>query len=574
MHARVGFDCNGQALGQTMSDSSLLIALDASTTSLRAIVFDIRGQIRAAGRSSLVVERIGRDGYEQNADSWWTAAKDAIRAALAELPEERRGHIVALTIAHQRETVVVTDAAGSPLAPALLWMDSRCHEDVATAERNVGTVRLHALTGKRPCTTPSLYKLMYLLRSRPDLRDVAHVHDVHSFLSLRFTGRAVSSFASADPLGLVDIRKKTWASPLTQLIGVEPHQLPELVELGYMIGPLTDQAIEETGLPADVLVYAGAGDGQAAGLGAGVVERNRGFVDLGTAVTCGFLVGAYQIDQAFRTLHAAIPGKYCLETTLRGGMLTLWWLIESVFAGNDRAAMRHELEQQAAHLSPVSDGLIALPYWAGVMNPYWHDSARGAYIGLHPGHRPAHLYRALLEGIALELRTHLEGVEAATGENVEDLVVLGGGSQSNLWCQIISDVLGRPVRRCKTPDAAALGAAVLAAVSHGIFPSFEIATSEMTTLGAEFRPGPARLLYDRAYREVYRGLYSELSGRMAALADLRELTNPSIPPSAIPATNDERPEGYAAAAEDLSRLSEVNPLPSVSFPPPHDPEKA
>src|SRR5690606_574370 len=158
------------------------------------------------------------------------------------------------------------------------------------------------------------------------------------------TGRPISSLASADPSGLVDMRKKAWSRSLTQLVGVEPHQLPELVEVGYLIGNLTRDAAAQTGLPEHVLLYAGAGDGQLAGLGAGVVDKGHAFIDLGTAVSCGTIANKYEVDRAFRTLYAAMPGHYCLETTLRGGMHTLWWLAETLLGSSDRSRTIFELE--------------------------------------------------------------------------------------------------------------------------------------------------------------------------------------------------------------------------------------
>lgn len=502
--------------------------MDASTTSVRTIIFDQAGRTVASGRASLTVTRIGRDGYEQDANTWWSGLCVSMREALSELPEGRKADLLALTIAHQRESFVVTDSAGTPHHAALLWMDNRCQDDVVTAERNVGSVRLHAVSGKPACTTPSLYKLMYLFRTVPELRDVSYFHDVHSFLTQRLTGRAVSSFSSADPTSLLDMRKKAWSRTLTQLVGVDTHQLPELVEVGYCIGPMTKAALAETGLPAQVLVYAGAGDGPLAGLGAGVTRPGRSFLDLGTAVTCGTLSEKYEVDSSFRTLNAAQPGRYVLETTLRGGMLTLYWLVETVLKRSDRAGAMLELQSEATRLSASSEGLVVIPYWAGVMNPYWDDSARGAFLGLHPNHTPAHLFRAILEGIALEQRFHLEGVKGATGKAATDLVAMGGGSRNDLWCQILADVLGRPIRRCRSAEAPARGAAVLASVASGVHPSFERAAEDMSDLSMSFEPGPNQHLYDRLYRDVYRGLYADLQGRMAVLSELRELSSPSL----------------------------------------------
>ncbi|MCH2110157.1 MAG: hypothetical protein MK135_12585, partial [Polyangiaceae bacterium] len=379
-----------------MESSPLFIALDASSTSVRVVIFHQDGQPLSQGRCGLDVLAVGEHGFEQDALSWWTASKAALQLALQPLSLSQKQALVSLTILHQRETVVVTDAVGTPLAPAIMWKDDRCRQELKVAERRVGRVRLHTLSGKPVSTTPSLYKLMYLLKERPELRDVAHIHDVHSFLSLKLTGRAVASFPSADATGMLDMRKKTWADSLIDLIGTERHQLPELVEVGYLIGPLTPKALLETGLPNHLLIYAGSGDAQAAGLGAGIIEQGHAFAEIGTALTCGVHTETYEVDEAFRTLFAAIPGLYCCETTVRSGMSTLYWLVEKVLASEDRLPRMKELEEEALQLPAGSQGLVALPYWSGVMNPFWDETARGVFLGLNAEHSPAHLFRALL----------------------------------------------------------------------------------------------------------------------------------------------------------------------------------
>ncbi len=451
-----------------MTDAPLLVAIDASTTSCKAIVFDSEGRTISEGRSPLSLENPEPDGYEQNANAWWEATVQAVSRAVLGVKPKARARLLAGAVTHQRETVVVTDAAGEPLAPALVWMDARCRDEVAAAARNIGAIRLHALSGKAACTTPSLYKLMYLFRHHPELVGAAHVADVHGFLARRLVGRSVSSFASADPMGLVDMRKRRWAKPLLKLLNLESHQLPALVEPGAPIGVVEAGAARRLELPRGFMFYAGAGDGQAAALGAGLVSPGRAYLNLGTAVVSGVLQPDYQIDQAFRTLYAANPGQYCLETDLQGGTFTINWLFEKFLGHRTKFENLEDLEARAPAVPAGSDGLVVLPYWCGVMNPYWNDDATGMVLGLHGGHGPEHFYRAVLEGIALEQRLHLEGVEAVTGKPSREIVVMGGGSRSELWCQILADVLGRVIVRCETPEATALGAAILAAVGHGI----------------------------------------------------------------------------------------------------------
>lgn len=503
-------------------DHAIIVAIDASTTTLRAVAYSERGQELSMGRAALAVKSPETDAYEQDAEEWWTGLGRAIAEMKRGLSPEQVAEIAVLVIAHQRETVVVTDRKGTPLAPALLWMDSRCQREVARATSRLGAVRIHGLSGKPPCTTPSLYKLMHLFGTHPELRPSSFVHDVHSFLSLRLTGRAVSSFASADPSGLLDMRSKKWSADLLTLVGLRPDQLPELVEPGYLIGPLTPGAATSLGLPGGTLVYAGAGDGQAAGLGAGVTTPHRCYIEMATAVSAAVLTQSYQLSNAYRTLFSAVPGSYCLETTLRGGMQTLYWWLENQLGKKLRKEAMLELERQAEAIAAGSDGLLVLPYWAGVMSPHWDDEARGALIGLHHRHRPEHVYRAVLEGLSFELRYHLEGIEGSAGRLERRVHVLGGGSRSDLWCQILADVLDLKVVRTASAEATALGAALLGAVAHGICPHFEEAALEMTCTGEEFEPGPAASSYDRLYRGAYRGLYADIQSRLHVLAEFRE----------------------------------------------------
>lgn len=506
------------------SDDALILGIDCSTTACKAIAWDAAGRAVAEGRAPIPLVNPGPDAWEQDAERWWTATAEATREAVAALGQGGAARVRAVGLTHQRETFVLTDASGAPLHPALVWMDARCRPEVAEAVQRLGEARLHALSGKPPCTTPSLYKLLFLLgRGAPALRALRpRVLDVHALLSWRMTGRLCTSLASADPLGLVDMEARAWAPELLDLAGLAPADLPELCEPGAVIGGLTAGAAASLGLPPGVPVVAGAGDGQSAALGAGLVGPGAAYLNLGTAIVSGVISPAYRTDRAFRTLYAAMPGAYLLETDLKGGTFTLTWLVERLLgrpAGEVGEALA-ALEQEARALPPGADGLLLVPYWNGVMNPYWDDNATGIAVGWHGGHAPAHLYRAILEGIALEQRLHTEAVEAAAGP-IGELLVMGGGSRSDLWCQILADVIGKPVVRAGTSEATSLGAGILAAWAAGLFPDLGAAVQAMTSRGEAFAPGEHRAIYDRLYREVYVGLYPALAGALGRLSELR-----------------------------------------------------
>ncbi len=497
----------------------LVIGVDCSTTAAKAVAWDAWGASVAEGRSAFALDSPAPGAWEQDAEAWWTATRFAIAECVHALGS-RSTEIRALCLTHQRETFVLTDPSSKPLHPATVWMDSRGVEQVERAKHRVGAQRLRQISGKPPCVTPSLYKLMALFERRPELvAQRPRVLDVHAFLCWRLTGRFATSLASADPLGLIDMARRAWAPELCALAELDEAQLPELVEPGVQLGEL-DRAVAATiGLPPGLPVIAGAGDGQAAGLGAGIVSADRAYLNLGTAIVSGVASSTYSVGDAFRTLCGAAPGTFFLETDLKGGTFTLNWLAERVLGARDPTQKLAELEQGAAALPAGAEGLLLVPYWNGVMNPYWDDTATGVLVGLTGRHGPAHLHRAVLENIAFEQRLHTHGVEAAIGTPITEMVVMGGGAKSALWCQIISDALQKPVVRARAAEATALGAGMLAAVGGGLYPDLAAAAAGMTGTGDRFTPGPNAARYDTLFA-IYQQLFPSLRAPLRALASL------------------------------------------------------
>ncbi|MFM9105307.1 MAG: FGGY-family carbohydrate kinase, partial [Chloroflexota bacterium] len=268
-------------------------------------------------------------------------------------------------------------------------------------------------------------------------------------------------------------------------------------------------------------VVAGAGDGQSASLGAGVTGPGRAFVNIGTAIAGGVVSPRYQTDLAFRTCCGAVPDSYVLESVLRGGTQTMTWFMDH-FAdpalGRDAFAA---YEEAARGLPPGADGLMLVPYWNNVMNPYWDPAASGLVMGWTVAHRRHHLYRAIMEGIAYEHRLAVEAIAAASGEPVREHVLLGGGARSPLWRQIMTDVLDAPAALARSADATNLGAAILAATGAGWFADVPEAARAMTGETVRHRPDAATAAqYDALFREVYRPLFPAVRPLMDRLAEL------------------------------------------------------
>ncbi|MDQ0474464.1 xylulokinase [Labrys wisconsinensis] len=490
----------------------LVIGVDASTTGVKAIAFDRGGAPVAEARAAYPLSMPLPGHVEQDAEDWWSALSGALRTLVAEVGAARIG---ALAIGHQRETFVFVDAAGHPLAPAILWLDERARPQVARLSAAVGRERLRDLSGKPPDPTPALYGIAWMAEHRPQVVAAAHaVLDAGGFLIRRLTGRLATSVPSADPLGLVHVETGAWDETLVAAAGLRPAQLPALVAPGAVIATLTAEAAALTGLAPDTAIVAGAGDGQMAGLGVGAIDEATGYLSLGSGVVTGLFGRDYRTADAHRTLASPTGRGFMFETVLRSGMQLVEWTVRTLRPPAAGAASDLEALQAAAlAVPPGSGGLMVLPYWAGVMNPYWDEAARGVVLGLTLDHTPAHLFRAALEGIAYEqhVTTHL--LEASVGRRPERFIACGGGTKSPLLMAVMAAVLERPLAVSPVNEAVALGAGVLAAAALGWHGSIEAAAAAMVAPPTRIvEPDPALTAAYAPRIAIYRDVFAATSG--------------------------------------------------------------
>jgi len=484
-----------------------VIGMDCSTTATKAVVWDLQGNAVAEGRATFPLSSPKAGWGEQNADDWWRSTREALRQAAGSVDASE---IAAIGITHQRESFVCLNEQGNPLRPAILWLDSRAGKQVAEH----GSDKVFEITGKPPNPTPGFYKMLWLRENEPSALDrAAKVLDVHAFLVHRLTGQYKTSWATADPLGLVDMRSFDWSDELLGMVGLTRDQMPEINPPGSVLGELSAEIASEVGLPAGTPVVAGAGDGQSAGLGANITKPGRAYLNLGTAVVSGSYSDEFHPSRDYRILSGPIPNTYTYELLLLGGTFTVSWFVEK-FGGIDADRLgiglsaEQVLEAAAAGIPPGAGGLFTVPYWGTSATPYWDAQAQGIMLGWNGSHGKAHAYRSILEGIAFEIRLMTDGVEAGLTAPIERLYAMGGGSRSPVWCQIVADVTKRELVVCKEVETTALGAAMQAAAAAGAFGDIREAAEAMSGEGASYSPGDKTAgVYDRLFNDVYKEIY-------------------------------------------------------------------
>ncbi|WP_119393083.1 FGGY-family carbohydrate kinase [Taklimakanibacter lacteus] len=499
----------------------LVIGLDSSTTATKAIAWDRHGHAVGEGRAPIALANPQAGWFEQQADDWRASARTAIRELITKVKPER---IAAIAISNQRESFAQFDKDGKALRPATLWLDERGRSEIERLSARLGRHEIHRISGKPVDMTPCLYRCAWFDAHMKEMwAKTSKTAEVHGVLVHHLTGQWVTSTASADPMGLLDMQAQDWSDTLIEAVGLTRAQLPRLARPGQRIAMLTKAAAEATGLPQDVSVVAGGGDGQCAGSGANVFAEGRAYLNLGTAVVSGSFGKTYAHDPAFRTMNAMAETGYIYESCLRTGTFLINWLVEQLFTVDPakNPQIFKTLEAEAAQSPIGAHGLALVPYWSGCMTPYWDANARGVLAGLSASHRRGDVYRAILEGIALE-QAMVTGRIARATRPIDHYVAIGGGAASDLWCQIIADASGREVRRSTTVEASSLGAAVAAATGAGWYKSVTEAAGAMAgALTRTFTPEARAHARYQELAAIYADLWPSLSKwneRMAAFA--------------------------------------------------------
>ena len=499
----------------------VVLALDFGTQSVRAVLVDADGETVARAQVAIHPYVAPQPGWaEQDAEYLWESLTEACRL-LWQQPGADPSRVLGVVLATQRNTVLCLDANGRPLRPAIVWLDQRQLEDVPSLAPHWRVAMRSSGMSDTIRHLRRQAESLWLQRHEPAVWARTQTFCFLSgFLTLRLTGRRADSVGCQVGYVPFDYRRGRWARRLDwrwRALGIRRDQLPELVPVGEVIGTTTAEAARQTGIPAGLPLVAAASDVACEVLGAGAVEPHVAALSYGT--TAAVNVTHRKWVTPFRFLPSypsAVPGRYSAEVQIARGFWMVRWFGEE-FGHPERA----RAEQLGLPVEPMFDelvravpagsmGLVLQPFWSpGVRHP--GPEAKGAVVGFGDVHTRAHLYRAIIEGLAFGLREGTERLERRARRRVRELRVSGGGSRSDAAMQITADVFGRPAVRSASHDTTALGAAIVAAVALGLHDDVPSAVQAMVRPGRTFTPDPAHVpLYDRLYRQVYRKLYPRL----------------------------------------------------------------
>ncbi|MBO5754804.1 MAG: hypothetical protein J6R89_01970 [Clostridia bacterium] len=439
------------------------MGIDIGTTSVKTAVFDERLAQKISLNADYTLDAHG-DIVEFDGEAYWDIVKGEVEKVKKTLSVD------ALAIDTQCETLILTDENGTPVRPAIVWLDNRATEEAELITAHFGHKRVYEVTGQPEITaTWPACKLLWVKRNEPEVwAKVKKVFLLEDWILYKMTGKFISEKTLQSSTIYFDIHKAAWWDEMLAFIGVEKDMLPTLYSSAIQVG-------EYDGMK----VVTGAIDQIAGAIGAGVVKK--GIVSEMTGTTMVIFMPSDTVpvydETSIVPCHYNYDDKYCLLSWTPTAGMSLKWFKNALCESFSFA----ELDALAESVPAGSDGVTFLPYLCGSTMPKYNPAARGSFTGLTTEHHRGHFVRAVMEAVSCMLKSNLDYL----GLEVDEIRAMGGGANSPLWCQMKADMTGKRLVTLKNKETACLGSAILAGVGVGAFPSVEKA-AEMIELGRAY----------------------------------------------------------------------------------------
>lgn len=484
---------------------SVILGIDLGTSSVKAMLLDSCQGVLGVEASKYDV-RIPEEGYaEQEPLKWWEETKKII-LKLKDRYGEAFQNIKAVGFSGQMHGIVLTDEKGSPLRPAILWLDQRSKRELEQIHEKMDFDKMGSIFKNRVYTGFGFPSLLWIKEHEPEiLRKTKAVMMPKDFIRYKMTGKTASDVTDASSTTVFDTAKRTWAYDVIEEFGLPKDIFPPCGEPMDIAGYVTKECEKECGLQAGIPVVYGAGDQQAQSIGNGIYEEGKIICNIGTGGQISAYVKNPVYDRQLRThtfCHPIDKGYTIFGATLCSGM-SLKWLKDKILQVEDF----DRLSRMAGEILPGSEGLIYLPHLTGERTPHMNPCAKGMFAGLILGHDRRHMVRAVMEGVTMSLKDSLS-IFKELGIKCDTIIASGGGANSHEWLQMQADIFGKNVIVCEVSEQACLGACILAGVGTGIFDSMKQAIKKFVAFRDKvYEPDEQnQRLYEQQY-ERFRTLY-------------------------------------------------------------------
>lgn len=497
--------------------ANYIIAHDLGTTGNKATLYDREGKLVGAVFYGYETEYAHMGWAEQNPEDWWKAVCGSTQQLLQET-HVNKDDIACITFSGQMMGAVPLDKDARPLRNAIIWADQRALEQEKWIQKRVSFEDMYQITGHRLSASYSLEKILWIRDNQPDIYDATHrfVHAKDSIVA-RLTGNFVTDPSDASSMNIYDLQTGDWSAKILDAVDVSVSKLPDIKQSIEVVGEVLPTVADEVGVKAGTPVVIGGGDGACAAAGAGVIHEGSAYNYVGSSSWIAISTPDPIFDPDYRTFTFGhvIPDMVMPTGTMQAAGASYQWTRDQLALFEKETAERlgissYELiNLEIDKVEAGGDGLFYLPYLMGERSPRWNPHARGGFIGLTIRHTRAHMLRAVLEGITMNLRVILDAFRNQ-GTQIDDMRVIGGGASGRIWNQIMADMYGMPVHRLAIlEEATSMGAALVGGVGVGLYPDFSMIET-MNEIASTVTPNTAtQAVYDKMY-PIFNQLYDAL----------------------------------------------------------------
>lgn len=484
-----------------------ILAHDLGTSGNKAVLYNTDGELVKSCTAQYKTNYYNGNWAEQDPEDWWRAVCESTRQLLQDTLTDR---IRAVSFSGQMMGCLCLDKGGRPLHPHVLYCDARADRQTEEVMERIDLWTFYTITGHRASPSYTLEKLMWIRDHEPQIyRDTYKVLNAKDYIVYRLTGVLGTDYSDAGGTAAFNIVEKKWSDLIADRVGIDLEKFPDAHESTEIAGEVTAQAAEETGIPAGTPVCFGAGDGCAAGVGAGSIAPGETYTCVGSSAWVGATTAEPFFDRKRRTpvFPHAVPGLYHSCGAMQTAGASFAWAAREVFGtAYEQGQQGHifsRMDPEILSAEPGSHGVIFLPYLMGERSPWWDNDARGCYLGISQETRRGDLLRSVQEGVAYNLRAILDIYREKLAVN--EMTLVGGAANSHIWREIIADVFGVPVLRPRnTDECTSMGAAIIGGVGTGVYSDFSQVRPFFRVLSRQ-APVPAhQKIYDERFRVFVR----------------------------------------------------------------------
>lgn len=481
------------------------MGIDLGTSSVKTIIIDTDGNIKAVAQKEYGIN-IPREGYaEQQPEVWWESTVNTIRNALTSSGIEK-SQLKGIGLSGQMHGMVLIDKNLDVIRPAIIWCDQRSKSEVLEIYEKIGKEELGRLTLNPVAAGFQVSSLLWVKKNEPE--NYKRTHKVllpKDYIRLRLTGEIGTDITDASSTLAFNTSARKWSKKIIEALGLDLDKYPFCKNPFDIAGIVTREVSGETGLAPGIPVAFGGGDQPMQAVGNGIVSPGIVSSTIGTGGQIFTPIDKPLYDKELRT-HTfcnAVPGTWNIMGASLCAGLSLKWLKENILQETDFNSMGRKAEMIPAG----SEGLIFLPYLTGERTPHMDPHARGVFFGLTLKHTRAHMIRAVMEGVVFSLRDSME-IFRSLGVKMDKIIASGGGARSRLWLQIQADVFGKEVYKTNSVEQACMGAAIMAGVGTGIYPSIDEACRQLISYDSEpVLPDKEKMKTYNYYYSIFKELY-------------------------------------------------------------------